>query len=217
MKITIQSTLLPRADPPFVGTQIRVRVPHEPGGSLEYGLFAVKRPEPGFIDWGDGSRQEFTTLSYAVHTYPSPGTYLIRIDAGLSDFVPVTLNPKYEYPTKYAPCVLGVVSNDESLPYIGANGFNGCLNMTQLDFRSAGIDRLVKANFKGCAALTGEVYFPLVASVQGTAGDMPFEGCTGITAIHFAKQHEAAITGGAAYQADPTLGTGVPDVCVFDP
>ena len=213
MKIICTTTLLPEV--PFVGTQIKVRVPWQPGGNLEYGIFSITMSNAGRIEWGDGTVSEGTRFSKAVHVYPAPGTYRIRVSEGIRNMVLTFNNATDDYSVKYGPAALSFTSNDPELPLVGAYGFAGCCNMTDFDVRGTKISRLLTGEWKGCVSLTGELFFPCVSDITTVDENMPFQGCTGLTKIHLPKAHEAAITSGAAFQADPTLGTGAAE-CVFD-
>ena len=213
MKIICTTTLLPEV--PFVGTRIRVQVPWQPGGTLDYGIYSLTMPQGCTIDWGDGTVEESTKFLRKVHTYPHPGTYLIKITEGITNMVLTYNYPSDDYSVKYGPSVLSFVSNDPNIPVVGAYGFSGCKNMAMFDMRDASLSRLLKSEFRGCVSLTGELFFPKIEYLAGEPGDMPFEGCMGLTKIHLPKAHEADITSGATFQADPTLGTGAAE-CVFD-
>ena len=94
--------------------------------------------------------------------------------------------------------------------------FGGCRNLKSIDIGRSRISQLVEGTFKGCTGLSGELYLPTIRKFPRSASTTPFEGCTGgIVKIHFAARHENEIKSTAAYQNDPTLGTGSA-TAVFD-
>lgn len=201
--------------PPFIGTRIKVKIPHTEGGALEFGFVSMQtHGDPFTLDWGDGTVEEGSQFLRKIHTYAAPGIYEIRASTGV--YTQTFTVPNIGYDVLYGPSVLSYVCNDIAMDTLGVNAFCGCVNMATFDVRESSCKRLLKGVLKDCVKLSGELYFPKVSQLQGEVGTMPFEGCTGgITKIHFAEAVEADITSSATYLADPTLGTGTA-LCVFD-
>ena len=200
---------------PFVGTKIRVSVPSSPGGELTYKIFRAIRADGCdtlMIDWGDGVTETFNAFINKGHTYEEPGVYEIRISDDVSELT--VSNTADTYVNFYAPSVLSFTSNAKKLTSIGT--FRRCCNMIGFDMRESNIMELRECEFLDCASLSGDIYLPRISELPYT-DTQPFAGCTGgITRIHFSAEHEDAIRNSAAFLADPTLGTGVPDICMFD-
>ena len=212
MKITCKTTLLPAV--PFVGTRIRVRIPHGPDAPMAFSIYNATASGGSEIDWGDGTVEPFTRLNRTVHNYASPGLYEVRIKEGVN---PLVVSYKtYDYDRLYSPAILSLVNNDPQLTTLGGWSLIGARNLTSFDTKDSGLSQLTSGQFKNCSSLSGEFYFPKVARMSGTLGDLPFESCTGgITKIHFAEANKAAILATGILDLDPTLGSGTAEV-VFD-
>lgn len=169
----------------------------------------------GTIDWGDTKITTVTSNSTDIeHIFPATGQYLIKFS---DDFRAIGISyGKKEYTSTYAPMTVGFFSDASRLTEIPLTGFYCCTNLARLDVSASAVEKIDSIAFAKCSALEGELSFPKVATVVGSAAAEPFMECTGITALHFASENEAAITASTAYTKDPTLGTGVEDVCVFD-
>lgn len=212
MKITCKTTLLPAV--PFVGTRIRVRIPHGPDAPMAFSIYNATASGGSEIDWGDGTVEPFTRLNRTVHNYASPGLYEVRIKEGVTTLVMVYR--AHDYDTLYAPAIISFCSNDPQLVTLGGWSFLGARNMIGLDMSESKVNALNSGIFKNCTSLSGEFYFPCVKNMIATLGDLPFEGCTGgITKIHFAEANKAAILATGILDLDPTLGSGTAEV-VFD-
>lgn len=213
--ITKKVTLLPV---PFVGTKIRIKVPSSSDASLEYRIWVVRRADgcDSFtIDWGDGVHEKKTSHLNQGHVYDAPGEFEIRISDEINYLVICTPNGGTGlYPTQYTPSVLSLVTNATKLLELGS--FNGCRNMSTFDIRDSSVSTLSENSFINCTSLSGDIFLPRISDLPYT-DRQPFDGCTGgITHIHFSAEHEEAIRNSAAFLADPTLGTGIENVCLFD-
>jgi len=99
------------------------------------------------------------------------------------------------------------------LDSMNSRSFWNCEKLEAIELPT-GVYELPSGCFEGCVALSGEIMLPSVEKIMGSIG--VFTGCTRISGIHFAAANEATVKASAAYQADPTLGTGVANVCKFD-
>ena len=210
--ITKKVTLLPA---PFVGTRVRIRVPHSPDAGLTFKILSATRAddcESFEVDWGDGQKEERGGMMSYGHTYAAAGEYEIKISDGVKSLGLST--PTNAYPSQYVPSVLSVVTKATRLTNFHC--FRGCRNMHTFDMVESAVNTLASYAFVDCASLLGNIYLPRINDLP-TTNRLPFAGCTGgITRIHFSAEHESAIRNSAAFLADPTLGTGVEGVCRFD-
>ena len=213
--ITKKVTLLPA---PFVGTKVKIHLDDNllfnvRGAKLADGRTSIK------VEWGDGTTEDFNgDLTAAAHTYPAPGDYIISISDDVRNFGIGGVTDASVHSSVYAPMVIEIVSNAKLLTLLPGYAFNNCRNMTLFDVNGASVSAIGIGAFKNCVSLDGELFFPKVSDIQGSASKMPFSGCTGITALHFAEEHQEEIKASEPYNADEnhTLGTGVKDVCQFD-
>lgn len=169
----------------------------------------------GTIDWGDTKITTVTSNSTDIeHIFPATGQYLIKFS---DDFRAIGISyGKKEYTSTYAPMTVGFFSDASRLTEIPLAGFYCCTNLARLDVSASAVEKIDSIAFAKCSALEGELSFPKVATIVGSASVEPFTNCVGITALHFADANKESIITGAAYAADPTLGTGVENVCWFD-
>ena len=207
----------PPPPPPFVGTTVTIRV----GEGLAFKLRAVPLAdgcESATVDWGDGSAVEtfFEKIADAVHEYPAPGEYRIRISDDVRYIAIGSSTADSDYNLVYAPMVRKIVSNGQYLTQVAAYSYRNCHNLETADFSESNLHTLPAGCFMDCRSLTGELYFPKVDNVVGSSISMPFANCSRLTAIHFADLYKSKITAGNAYRTNSTLGTGVPDICRFD-
>ena len=215
--ITKKVTLLPAPEPPFVGTRITVKVPSSPVGDLTYKIFRATKANGSSdmtIDWGDGTSEAATTILNKGHTYEVPGVYEVRISDDVANLYIGNSGGSDTYDNIYAPSVLSFSTNAQKLTKLGC--FRRCCNMLGFEMRESSVEEIGECAFVDCAALSGDIYLPRIHDLPFTTRQQ-FDGCTGgITRIHFSAEHENAIRNSAAFLADPTLGTGVPDICMFD-
>ena len=213
--ITKKVRLIP-APVPFVGTILTVRVDDGLRFNICTGMLANKCDHI-IVDWGDGTTQKFDgSISNAAHTFPAKGEYHIRISDDIYYIVIANADIESEQTAIYAPMVIGYSSNATRLTALTPYSFHNCVNLTHLDISQTTVNTISMAALKNCTALTGHLYFPKVTMLVGINEMQPFCGCTGLAAIHFALDNEAAIEGTTSYSKDKTLGTGVADICRFD-
>ena len=200
--ITKKVRLMAAPEPPFVGTTLKVKVE---GDDLTFGIGTgtlASGHESISVDWGDGQRESFEKITKATHTYAKAGTYEI----GLSDDVGILIVTGLIFP-EHAPKIIAVKSNAQSFSYFGDSSFADCANLHEVDVRESTMNNLLGRQFKDCVSLSGELFFPKVARINGSNASAPFCGCTGgITAIHFASVNQATITSSSGFRNDPTLG-----------
>lgn len=102
-----------------------------------------------------------------------------------------------------------------TLAALNISAFDHCTALRTIRL-PAGVKKLSGNLFKDCTALLGRIDLPFIESIIGTAGSVPFIGCTGgITEFHFASANAASVMSSSGYLADNTLGTGTA-VCKFD-
>ena len=190
MIITKKLTLVAAPEPPFVGTEVRVRIPDD-SPMFGFANLALSDGAESFtVDWGDGSVQEFASdADHITHEYPHGGDFGIRISDAVSSVKQSgSSGADPDYYEVYAPMVRSVESNAERLTTIQANCFRHCVNLTSAAFQS-------------------------VSAVNGRSGTVPFNECDALAELHFAAEHEEAIKATAAYKADPPFGA--PNVTVY--
>lgn len=206
----------PPPPPPFVGSVLAIRV----GEGLRFKLRSATLAEDCghyTIDWGDGTSDTFDSDQNGIeHVYPAPGDYRVRISDEVVDILVGAPDDASDYSTIYAPMLTGFRSNGTRLEEFPSSTFRNCVNLADLDVAESALNSIRGAAFRNCPALSGELRFPRVDAVRGTGATQPFAGCPNVTALRFGRANEDAITSGAAYRDDPTLGTGVEGVCRFD-
>lgn len=211
MTITKKTRLVPA---PFVGTVVHIRVGEPLAFKFRAGVLTAGS-EHVTVSWGDGVVEEFATgLADVGHVYPSPGDYVIKISDDVTSVCIGAMDETSDYCTIYAPMVTCVSSNASRLVSFPSYSFQNCFNMTTFDVVGSSLVSLFSGVFKDCRALEGEFRFPNISRLVGITPQ--FAGCTKISVLHFAREHENAITSSSGYKADPTLGTGVEGVCRFD-
>ena len=190
MTITKKTRLLPA---PFVGTILDVSIDEGLVFKIRIAHLAEGR-EHITVDWGDGTREVFDgDVSAVLHTYPAQGDYSIRFSDDVEYLAISNYNSKSTYYTVYAPMVRGFYSNAKRLRTIDPCAFRHCVNLSSLDVQKADVVAINEWAFEDCRSLPNELSFPAVKDIQGTTDALPFAGCSGITALHFAKANEEAI------------------------
>lgn len=211
MIITKKTRLIPA---PFVGTVVRIRVGAGLAFKFRAGVLAAGSDHVT-VSWGDGAVEEFAAgLADVGHDYPSPGEYVIEISDDVTSVCIGDSDETSDACTVYAPMVTRVSSNASRLVTFPSYSFQNCCSMKTFDVAGSSLAALFSGVFKDCRALEGELRFPNVSRLVGITPQ--FTGCTKVAALHFAREHESAITSSSGYKADPTLGTGVEGVCRFD-
>ena len=207
MHIITRRVKLVASPQPFVGSRIRLRI-GEDGKTVRISQIGLAAGcEAATIDWGDGSVERVAAA--AAHAYGKAGVYEVRISDEIAGF---------EYNSSSGPddAPLAFFSNASRLTALLPFCFSGCADLGVLDVRESGVEMLGRRAFADCVSLSGEICFPRVKAVEGTAKAPPFVGCSGgITKIHFARENEAVIRSSVPFLGDPTLGTGTAE-CVFD-
>lgn len=188
-----------------------------PSDDLRFGIYYAKTAEDcktATIHWGDGTSETAASLAKAIHTYPRPGRYVVRIEDHLAaiSFSQITEGEFRAFP----PRIVSFVSDAQRLTTLYARCFWNATNLRTLDVRDAAITTLSTHTCSGCTALTGELAFPRVNMISGASTGAPFYNCTGLTAIHFAAENEDKVRLSSACRSDPTLGTGKSDILQFD-
>ena len=188
--ITKKVRLIPA---PFVGSILKIQLGQIRNFKFRKGLLA-DGCERVVIDWGDGSTEEFTeSFSGVEHNYADQGNYAIRISDG-SKYIGIGhIEDDDEFCTVYAPMVVGFYSNAQNMNTLSAYTFKKCVNLAEFDVSASAINKIGKGAFTGCSKLVGKLYFPKVDNLEEAEGTMPFTGCSGITELHFAKEHELEI------------------------
>lgn len=207
--VSVKVKFVQGPQPTFVGSSIKV-VTEAPDTAFQIANFALADGHGDVtIDWGDGTTEAFPAAP-ARHVFNSPGTYVIRLSDDIAEL------------GVYSASVYGdsimreFASNAKCLQLLRTSSFRQCQNLAKVDVGDAAIQTIQRLVFANCENLSGELRFPNVTSLVGTAANQcAFLGCSKITQIHFAKANEAAITSTGQYKYDSTLGTGR-DVCRFD-
>lgn len=211
MKTSVKVINDPTPPPPFVGTKLGIEITAD---DLTWGMASGRLADGSEvvrIDGGDGTRETKSGISQIVHTYPALGRYVVSLSddlAALKAAVITKTSPFYAY----AKRITDIWSNAQRLDELPTVAFLDATSLRTLDLSQSSIETLGNNSFKGCTALQPELFLPSVTKPNGAV----FSGCTQLEAIHFAEANEAAITSLPSFNADPTLGTGVPKVCRFD-
>jgi len=200
---------------PFIGTILTVDIPDD---SLNYGIYRVTwlNGEDGVnVDWGDGTIERLTSPLRNTHTYPKGGVYRIRFADTLQR---ITMSCHAStFRTDYAHKLIGFWSNTEKYTTIPTYFAAGCTNLAEFELIRHCVVTIGMQAFTDCTSLPARLDFPSVNVLTGSTPETePFAGCTQVTEIHFAAANEALIRNTDAFQADPKLGTGNPNVCIFD-
>ena len=211
--ITKKARLVPA---PFVGSILNVNI----GDGLVFKLrkaTIAEECDQFILDWGDGSKEVFDfDASDVEHHYPAPGLYGIKLSDGVESVIVGHNSSDSEYSEIYAPMVSSFFSNAQHFNVLASNGFNNCINLVHFDVSGAMVKTLSGNVLRNCSSLAGELYFPKVNAIRGSDTSLPFVGCGNLTRIHFALSNETKIRACAIFKTDPTLGTGVADICKFD-
>ena len=206
--ITKKVTLLPAS---FVGTRIGIEITDE---DLTWGMSSgslAAESESVRIDWGDGTSETRAGISQLTHTYAAPGRYVVSLSDDLATLkvaVITKTSPFYAY----AKRITAFFSNAQRLVELPTLAFVDASSLRTLDLSQSNIKTLGNNTFKGCTALQPELFFPSVTNPGGST----FKDCKQLTRIHFSDSNKAEITSLSSFQTDPTLGTGILDICWFD-
>ena len=213
--MTIITKKVRLAPTPFIGTVLTIRVDENRTFGIRSALCAAGCG-PVVVDWGDGTIEEFDgNLAGVEHNYSNSGTYDIRLSDDLTQMFLSDSTDTSSYSAVYAPMVRGFRTNATRLNVIQAYQFHNCANLVCFDVVDGAIKAIAGGAFKNCSSLE-RLLLPHVVNVSSTASSLPFAGCSSLASIHFASENKEKIKSGSAYGFDPTLGTGVKDVCHFD-
>ena len=199
------------------------------------GTFTLRSGNSNYtVDWGDGSSLETSTSTVLSHTYPSSGTYVVKISV-ISG-------------ARYGPLYNGNVAGDEitsvaisSFHSSGSSPLNtmeralkGCQNMTQYNqvaAESSAVTNL-RETWESCSGLTtfplidtssvtnfneawnqcsGLTSFPLIDTSSGTNFGGTWNGCSGITTFP-----QLDTSSGTAFNATWNGCTGLTTFPVLD-
>lgn len=205
--ITRKVKLVAAPKPAFVGTTCVFAPTAE---ALSAGIYSGELAwghEAATVDWGDGTVERVTSITRLIHTYAKPGLYTARISDDLSVLRMSMGRSTLDFVIECAGQLHSVVSNATLLTELGSGCFAYCRNLVSLDISQTNVTVLPIAVCRDCASLSGRVDFPNVTDLVGQGvGYMPFDGCTSLSEIRFAKANRAAIEASEAYQIDPRLG-----------
>lgn len=215
--ITKKVTLLPAPLPPFRGFRLGIEVTDSDNG---YGL-SNGSPAEGSgsieIDWGDGITETLAAITTNRHAYSDPGRYEVRISDTLATFRPSAPMPSSDFHSLYPKRLQSVEIDSDRLAELTNYAFIQSVNLKSVRIRTAAPLIIPNYCFANCAALE-RVELPTATGFPETivAAALPFVGCSTLREIHFAEANKQSILGSRAYGIDPTLGTGVKDICRFD-
>ena len=137
------------------------------------------------IDWGDGSKDAYTTTSVKVHSYATAGTYIMRMtgNASLIDF----------YTSATPTLVIEIMNRVNGITGLTSfsSTFRDCTGITSIPsglFDTCGTGLTASAflaTFRGCTGITSipTDLFRYNTAVTTSAFYHTFYGCTGLTSI----------------------------------
>ena len=203
MKIICKTTLL-AATPPFAGTEIDILV----DDGLVFGLNRITlASDSAVVDWGDGTRETFTATGEAIHTYPAPGNYTVRISDDISQPGFSTTSATSDIVLVYMPMIRAIrFVNAQNLGAIPVSAFKGCVNMTSFTGDLPNVVKIGSSAFVDCRSLASPLHFPEVSMLSGSGGALPFTGCIALREIYFSEEYRDSIERKEPYRSNPQLG-----------
>lgn len=127
-----------------------------------------------FVDWGDGTTQTVTgsAISFVDHTFPSAGTYTVKLVGKISIWSFANGGDKEK--------LLSIDSFGSVTFNSLVNSFRGCKFLTSFPFLNSSNVTTFNGAWNGCSSLTS---FPLIDTSNVTSFNGTWLGCTSLTSF----------------------------------
>lgn len=189
MKISCKTTILPAI--PQGETRIAIRL--DDPESLTWGIYSLTFAEGESavtIDWGDGSVETVTDTKRIVHTYPSTGTYVVRLSDTISGLACAAPATPAEFRKAYPSRIVSFVTTAQKLTQLTNYAFSYAENLTYFSCIGSGLVKLQSQVFRYCTELSGSLNLKPITSLSA----LTFFGCDLVTQLVFDNANYETIT-----------------------
>ena len=132
------------------------------------------------VDWGDGSSLETSTSNTLAHTYPSAGTYVVKINSNSGS----AYRPKFDSSGDEDQIISIAIGAGDATEFSTdiSNAFKGAQNMTEYKQVAAATSALTTLSrvWQGCSGLTT---FPLIDISNINSTNDGWAQCSGLTSF----------------------------------